>query len=127
SSLAILLGVAALVAIRHITFFSEKEVSQQLAQLGANILILPPEATLQDYYAADQNGGTIPEEHVSEIYLAGLTGIEQVSPRFNTPAHFGGVPVTLTGILPQSELEAQTRWQTTTVFTAPKGHEGCEK
>lgn len=127
SSLAILLGVAALVAIRHITYFSEKEVSQQLAQLGANILILPAEATLQDYYAADQNGGTIPEEHVSEIYLAGLTGIEQVSPRLNMPASFGGVPVTLTGILPQSELEAQTSWQTTTVFTAPKAHEGCEK
>lgn len=127
SSLAILLGVAALVAIRHITYFSEKEISQQLAQLGANILVLPAEATLQDYYAADQNGGTIPEEHVSEIYLAGLTGIEQVSPRLNMPASLGGVPVTLTGILPQSELEAQTSWQTTTVFTAPKAHEGCEK
>ncbi|HWL07859.1 MAG TPA: FtsX-like permease family protein [Planctomicrobium sp.] len=127
SSLAILLGVAALVAIRHITFFSEKEVSQQLAQLGANILVLPPEATLQDYYAADQNGGTIPEEHVSEIYLAGLTGIEQVSPRLNVPADMGGISITLTGILPQSELEAQTTWQTATMFAAPKGHEGCEK
>ncbi|MEZ5940251.1 MAG: FtsX-like permease family protein [Planctomycetaceae bacterium] len=127
NSLAILLGVAALVAIRHITVHSEQEVSQQLAQLGANILVLPPEATLQDYYAADQNGGTIPEEHVSEIYLAGLTGIEQVSPRLNVPANLGGLDVTLTGILPQSELEAQTAWQTTTLFTAPKAHEGCKK
>lgn len=127
NGLAILLGVAALVAIRHITVASEQNVSRQLSQLGANILVLPPEATLQDYYAADQNSGTIPEEHVSEIYLAGLTGVEQVSPRLNIPANLGGIPVTLTGILPQSELEAQTTWQTTTLFTAPKAHEGCEK
>lgn len=127
NSLAILLGVAALVAIRHITVHSEQEVSQQLAQLGANILVLPQEATLQDYYAADQNGGTIPEEHVSEIYLAGLTGVEQVSARLNVPANLGGHDVTFTGILPQSELEAQTSWQTTTLFTAPKDHEGCTK
>jgi putative ABC transport system permease protein len=127
NSLAILLGVAALVAIRHITVHSEQEVSQQLAQLGANILVLPPEATLQDYYAADQNGGTIPEEHVSEIYLAGLTGVEQVSARLNVPANLGGLDITLTGILPQSELEAQNAWQTTALFTAPKAHEGCKK
>ncbi len=67
NSLAILLGVAALVAIRHITVASEQDVSHQLSDLGANILVLPQEATLQDYYAADQNSGTLPEEHVSEI------------------------------------------------------------
>lgn len=127
NGLAILLGVAALVAIRHITVASEQDVSRQLSQLGANILILPPEATLRDYYAADQNSGTIPEENVSEIYLAGLTGIEQVSPRLNIPAKLEDLQVTLTGILPQSELEAQAAWRTTTQFTAPKAHEGCEK
>jgi putative ABC transport system permease protein len=127
NGLAILLGVAALVAIRHITVASEQDVSHQLSDLGANILVLPQEATLQDYYAADQNSGTLPEEHVSEIYLAGLTGIEQVSPRLNVPATVRGTAVTVTGVLPQSELEAQAAWQTTTLFTAPKGHEGCKK
>lgn len=127
NSLAIMLGVAALVAIRHITVHSEQEVSQQLAQLGANILVLPQEATLQDYYAADQNGKTIPEELVSEIYLAGLTGVEQVSARLNVPTNLGGLGITLTGILPQSELTAQNAWQTTTLFAAPKAHVGCKK
>lgn len=126
SSLAILLGVAALVAVRHVTVFSEQEVSQQLSQLGANILILPKDASLQDYYAADQNGGTLPEEHVSEIYLAGLTGVEQVSPRLNSTVQLQGSDVTVTGILPQSELAAQSAWQTTLLF-APKEHEGCQK
>ena len=42
---------AALVAMRHVTVFSEREVTRQLNQLGANILILPKTASLQDYYA----------------------------------------------------------------------------
>jgi len=37
--LAVLLGATALVAIRHVTVFSEREVAHQLATLGANILI----------------------------------------------------------------------------------------
>ncbi len=127
NSLAILLGVAALVAIRHVTVHSEQEVSRQLADLGANILILPKDASLQDYYAADQNGETLPEEYVSEIYLAGLTGVEQISPRLNVDAKIGNVDVTLTGILPQSELAAQSAWQTTMLFTAPQKHEGCQR
>jgi putative ABC transport system permease protein len=126
SGLAILLGVASLVAIRHVTVASEREVSQQLATLGANILILPKEATLQDYYAADQNGGTLPEEHVSEVYLAGLTGVEKVSPKLSVPAELGGHSVTVTGILPQSEFRTKAAWQTVSLFS-PKPHVGCKK
>jgi putative ABC transport system permease protein len=126
SGLAILLGVAALVAIRHVTVHSEGEVSRQLSTLGANILVLPKDATLQDFYSADQNGGRLPEEHVSEILMAGLTGVEKVSPKLNVAADLGGLPVTLTGILPQSEFAAQAAWQTVSMFT-PKKHDGCTK
>lgn len=126
SGLAILLGVAALVAIRHITVHSEGEVSRQLSTLGANILVLPKEATLQDFYSADKNSGSLPEEHVSEIWMAGLTGVEKVSPKLNVPANLGGMPVTFTGILPQSEFAAQSAWQTVSMFT-PKKHDGCKK
>lgn len=124
NSLTILLGVAALVAIRHITVHSEKEVSKQLANLGANILVLPKEATLQNYYAADQNSGTLPEEHVAEIYLAGLSGVEQVSPRLNVSTTVRGHDIAVTGILPQSEVEALANWQATTMFMNP-AEAGC--
>src|SRR5262245_51756970 len=79
SVMAILLGVAALVTMRHVTVFSEREVTHQLNALGANILILPKEASLQDYYSADLNGQTIPEQHAAQIMLAGLTGVEKLS------------------------------------------------
>ena len=76
SLLAIMLSVTALVAIRNVTIFSEKEVAGKLDKLGANVLILPKGVTLQDYYSADMHEETIPEEHVAELALAGLTGVE---------------------------------------------------
>jgi putative ABC transport system permease protein len=117
SVMAILLGVAALVSMRHVNVFSEREVTQQLNQLGANILILPKSASLRDYYAADMNGLTLPEERVSQIMLAGLTGVERLSPKLCIHAKLAGQPVTLTGILPQSEFQAQAAWQTAAIFT----------
>lgn len=125
SVLAILLGVAALVAIRHITVFSEKEVERQLGSLGANILVLPKAASLQDYYSADQNGQTIPEERVADIMLSGLAGVEKLSPRLCVPAQIGDQQVSLTGILPQSELHAMNKWQTVSLFD--NKHAGCKK
>jgi len=126
SVMAIVLGVAALVAMRHVTVFSEREVTRQLNSLGANVLVLPKSASLQDYYAADLHGETIPEEHAAQIMLAGLTGVEKLSPKLCVPAALEGQTVTLTGILPQSEFQAQAAWQTAALFSSTK-HVGCKK
>jgi len=125
STLAIVLGVAALVAIRHVTVFSEREVGQQLASLGANVLILPKEATLQDYYSADLTSHTLPESHVSSILLANLPGVERLSPKLCVQTKVNDRAVTLTGILPQSEYEAKSAWQSVALFS--NQHQGCKK
>ncbi len=125
SMLAILLGVTALVAIRHVTVFSEREVGQKLESLGANLLVLPKNATLQDYYSADLTGQTMPESHVSSILLANLPGVERLSPRLCTTAKIAGRDVTLTGILPQAEFQAKAVWQSVNLFS--KKHDGCKK
>jgi putative ABC transport system permease protein len=123
--LVIALGVAALVAIRHVAVASEQAVSNQLANLGANVLILPKGASLADYYAADLHGQTIPEEHASRVLLAGLAGVEKLSPKLCVGARLGDHEVTLTGILPQSEFQAAFAWQSVGMFT--KKHAGCKK
>ena len=125
-ALAIFLGVAALVAIRHVTVFSEREVAQQLETLGANILILPKGSSLQDYYSADLNGSTLPEERVSQVLLASLPGVEKLSPKLCVPVKIAGQDVILTGILPQSEFKAKAAWQTVSMFSKKK-HVGCAK
>jgi len=102
-------------------------VKQQLETLGANVLILPKGATLQDYYAADLHGQTLPEEHVSAVLLAGLMGVEKLSPKLCVPASLGDRTVTLTGILPQSEFQAKAAWQTVGLLSPKKAHAGCKK
>src|SRR5690349_339136 len=94
STLAILLGVTALVAIRHVTVFSEAAIGKKLAALGANLLVLPKDASLQDYYAADLSGKTLPESHVSSILLANLAGVERLSPRLCSATKIAGRDVT---------------------------------
>lgn len=126
SGLAILLGVAALVAIRHVTLASEAEVSRQLTALGANVLILPKSASVEDYYAADLNGQTLAEENASRVLLANLEGVEKLSPKLCLPTKLGDSPVTVTGILPQSDFKAQGAWQMAGMF-AKKEHVGCKR
>ena len=109
--LAVALSVAALVAIRHVTVFSEREVGRKLESLGANLLVLPKDSSLQDYYAADLTGKTLPESHVAEILMANLPGVERLSPRLCVATQVAGRDVTLTGILPQIEFKAKVAWQ----------------
>jgi putative ABC transport system permease protein len=125
STLAIALGVAALVAIRHLTVFSQAQVGQQLEDLGANVLVLPKSTTLQDYYAADLSDATLPESHAASILLANLAGVERLSPKLCVPAQLGQSSITLTGILPQNEFQSKAAWQTASSFT--NKHAGCKK
>ncbi len=77
SFLAILLGITVIVSIKNITFYSEKAVSREMDSLGANILVLPKSATLQNYYAADMQGDTIPEEYVTQLAMSESAGTGQ--------------------------------------------------
>jgi putative ABC transport system permease protein len=119
--LAIVLGVTALVAVRTVTAHSELAVAHELDALGANVLILPKGVTLQDYYAADMHGETIPEEYVERITLSKLQGVDNLSPKLCVPTTLNGQPVTLTGILPKSEFQAKAAWGGAGVFSRPHG------
>ena len=119
--LAIVLGVTALVAVRTVTVHSESAVARELDALGANVLILPKGVTLQDYYAADMHGETLPEEYVERIALSKLQGVDNLSPKLCVPTTLDGRPVTLTGILPKSEFQAKAAWGGAGVFSRPIG------
>ncbi|WP_254507266.1 ABC transporter permease [Anatilimnocola floriformis] len=125
STIAILLGVTALVAIRHVTVFSEAAIGKKLESLGANLLVLPKDASLQDYYAADLSGKTLPESHVASILLANLAGVERLSPRLCTVTKVAGREVTFTGILPQKEFAQKAIWKSVGLFS--NKHQGCKK
>ena len=122
--LTITLGVAALVAIRNVSFFSEQAVARELQALGANVLVLPQGVTLQDYYSADLHGQTMPEQHVQQLAFSNLEGVENIAPKLCVPARLNERGIILTGILPQSEFQAKAAWQSANLFSK---HVGCKK
>jgi len=121
SFLAILLGITVIVSIKNITYYSEKAVALEMDSLGANVLVLPKSSTLQDYYAADMQGETIPEEYVTQLAMSDLAGLDNLSPKLSMPVELQGKSFTLTGILPKSEFQAKAAWGGAGIFSRPIG------
>ena len=130
--IVVAMGVSALVAVESIAASSERQIAGQMQQLGANILVLPNNVSLQDYYAADTHGQSIPEEYVSRITLAQMTGVEELSPKLTIDSEWNSAPIVLTGILPRTEFYKKSSWQSVGILSAelapiPVGKkcEGC--
>lgn len=122
SMIAIILGIAIIVAIKNITYFSEKAVARELDSLGANILILPKSANIQNYYSADFQDEIIPEKYVDTLVNSSLQGLDNLSPKLSIKTELKEKPVILTGILPKNEFKSKAAWQGTLgVFSKPEG------
>lgn len=122
SLLAITLGIAVIVGIKNITVYSEKAVSRELDALGANVLILPKSATVQDYYSADFQDEEIPEAYVQTLINSDIQGIDNLSPKLSYPVAIQGHKTILTGILPKNEFKSKAVWQGTLgIFSRPEG------
>lgn len=109
--MAITLGVGVIVAIRSISVESEKAVAINLDNLGANILILPQAASVDNYYTADIDAPTFPESYIEKIVTSTLPGVDNLSPKLTRRIAIGNEKVVLTGILPQSEIASKPIWQ----------------
>ena len=90
SFVAILLGITVIVSIQNITHYSKGAVEQEMDSLGANVLVLPKSATLQDYYAADMQAETIPEEYVDQLRMSDIEGLDNISPKLSMPINSRG-------------------------------------
>ncbi|QDS98219.1 ABC transporter permease [Adhaeretor mobilis] len=121
SFIAIFLGITAVVAIKNISYFSERAVERELDTLGANVLILPKAVTLQDYYSADLHDEVIPEEYVLRLTMSDIEGVDNLSPKLCVPVELSDRNFTLTGILPKSEFRAKSAWAGAGIFGRPLG------
>ncbi len=110
--LGITLGIAVIVGIQSVSAVSEKAVKVSLDNLGANILILPQAASVDDYYSADVDAPTFSEDYVERLATSMLPGVDNLSPKLTRRVKVGDVPIILTGILPANELASKPIWQT---------------
>jgi putative ABC transport system permease protein len=109
--MAITLGIAVIVAIQSVTSVSRQVVAKKLDLLGANIMVLPQGATVDDYYTADVDAPTFPEEYVERIANSMIPGVDNMSPKLSQRIKINGSSVILTGILPMKELASKPIWQ----------------
>jgi putative ABC transport system permease protein len=119
--LGILFGITTVVAIKNITYYSQKAVARELDSLGANVLVLPKSVTLQDYYSADMHDEVIPEEYVTRLTMSDVQGVDNLSPKLCVPVNLQGKDFALTGILPKSEFQAKAAWAGAGIFSRPIG------
>jgi len=109
--LAITLGIGVIVGVQSVAVVSEKAVAVNLDNLGANILVLPQGASVDDYYAADIDAPTFPEDYVERILTSTLPGVDNLSPKLTRRVNIGAHNVVLTGILPANEIASKPLWQ----------------
>jgi len=109
--LSITLGIAVIVAIQSISTVSRENVARKLDNLGANILVLPQGASIDDYYTSDIDAPTIPGEYVERILNSTLKGVDNMSPKLTRRVKVGENAIVLTGILPKSEIASKPLWQ----------------
>lgn len=109
--LAITLGIAVIVGIRSVSVVSEKAVAINLDNLGANILVLPQASNVDNYYSADIDAPTMPEEYVDRIISSNLQGVDNLSPKLTRRIKIRTENVVLTGILPKNEVTSKPMWQ----------------
>jgi putative ABC transport system permease protein len=109
--LAITLGIAVIVAIQSVSVVSEQNVARNLDNLGANILVLPQAASIDDYYTSDIDAPTLPMEYVERILSSTIAGVDNMSPKLTRRVKVGNQSIVLTGILPKSEIASKPLWQ----------------
>lgn len=116
--LAIILGIAVIVAIQSVSIVSEQNVARNLDNLGANILVLPQAASIDDYYTSDIDAPTLPMDYVERILTSTIAGVDNMSPKLTRRVNIGDQSVVLTGILPKSEIASKPLWQSSGLLGA---------
>jgi putative ABC transport system permease protein len=116
--LTITLGIAVIVGIESVTTVSKQMVAKKLDLLGANILVLPQAASVDDYYSADIDAPTFPEDYVERIATSMLPGVDNLSPKLSRRINVSGYPIVLTGIMPSNELASKPIWQASGLMAA---------
>ncbi|MDD4051555.1 MAG: ABC transporter permease [candidate division Zixibacteria bacterium] len=116
--MAIALGIAVITGIQTVTTVSRQVVAEKLDLLGANILVLPQAASLDDYYSADIDAPTFPEDYVERVATSMLPGVDNMSPKLSRRVKIGTESIILTGILPVNELASKPIWQASGLMAA---------
>lgn len=125
SFFTIVIGISAIVSINNITHFSEQAISDELSRLGANVLILPKSATVDNYFTADMGTEFLSEEYVGKLLNSSIHGMDNLSPKLSESITINETKFILTGILPKNEMKSKPVWQSGFSLASPAAQPEC--
>jgi putative ABC transport system permease protein len=73
--------------------------------------VLPQSSSVDNYYAADIDASTFPEDYVERLVTSTIPGVDNISPKLTRRIKVGNENIVLTGILPKSEIASKPIWQ----------------
>ncbi len=121
SFIAVFLGIAIIVSVETIGISAKKKITREIHDLGANILIIPEETKVSDYYTADFGKEIIPERYVQILHTSELSeNVHEMIPKLSEKIYLKGNMFILTGILPKDEFRKKPSWRMTGPFLFDK-------
>lgn len=106
SAAAVAIGIAVVVAVRTVAVSLKQAVTEQVHDLGANLLVLPASSEVRNYYTADFGEAELPEAYAHTLNKSDLSGkVHDMMARLSKRIRIGTSEVVLTGVLPKKELD----------------------
>lgn len=102
--LAIALAVALMVGVDSLSRSAERAVERHLENLGANMLVVPNELSLFDFFRGEFGTALMSEKNVDVIHRAAIPSIHKLAPRLSRKLQVNGEAVMITGVVPEWEL-----------------------
>jgi putative ABC transport system permease protein len=100
--MAVTAAVALLIALVTMGRASNVETKRLMRNLGFNLLLVPRDTDMADFWAADFAPGDMPEEYVSRLAETRALGVDHYVAVLQRKIEWQGHPVLLTGLLPEN-------------------------
>lgn len=118
--IAITIPISIIVAIETINISIKDEVRRLMRDMGTNIIIVPKDMRMDNYWTGDFGNEEMPEEYVTKLASTPGISADHYIAKLQSKAEIGNVKVVLCGVLPELG-SIEKRKKTPMTFTIEKG------
>jgi putative ABC transport system permease protein len=117
---AVIAAVALFVAVLTMSGASERETTRLMRDMGFNILIVPKNTDMADFWSEDFGKQEMPEEYVRRLANYGGIAVQHLVATLQEKVTWRGRKVLLTGVLPEVPIRGAAK-KPPMGFRIPKG------
>jgi len=118
---SVVAAVALPVALLTMCEASNREITRLMRNLGFNLIIVPADTNMSDFWDRSYADKTMPEEYVSRLSKSKTLLIQHLVARLQQRIEWRGRKVLLTGVLPEIPMEQGGAKKAPMGFQIPEG------